>query len=124
MASLIPTMSPAEKVCNRSLATNNFISLQYCPTDGEMVAVICPKYKDRPLIGKVTEVEDRRFTVGWYVGTYSGVWKPWKGRAQGKSINYTDVLQTEDIIFRNIVFTKAMRLPPATVLALKSAYSV
>ena len=88
------------------------------------MAVVSEKYTDRPLIGKVLEVNGSKFTIGWYVGTYSGIWKTWKGRVQGKTTNFTDEIEVTDVVFRNIEFTKAMRLPPATSLALRSAYSV
>lgn len=91
---------------------------------GEFVAAVSTKYEDRPLIGKVLENTKNSAKIAWYMGTYNSVWKPWKGRSEGdrEVVHYSDEVDLCKII-KSITFTEAMRIPPATALALKKAYS-
>ena len=59
---------------------------------GELVAVMCDKFRDRPLIGSITKIREKDVEIGWYVhvGTYSGLWKKWMGQEDGKVIQITD----------------------------------
>ena len=82
------------------------------------MAVRCQKYKDRPLIGKISKVAENKITLAWYIGTYSGVWKAWKGR---KSTPITDEISLDNIV-RKITFTKSMRLPQSVIQSLKQEY--
>ena len=88
----------------------------YSVTD--FVAGKSDKYNDRPLIGQVTSINKHDITIDWFVGTYSGVWKTWRGQEGGKTVTYTamtDILQT-------VPFTKVWRLPTATIATLKNLY--
>ena len=53
---------------------------------GEYVAVKCL------LIGKITEINDINATIDWCVGTYSGIWKEWRGRKDGKAVVFSDTI--------------------------------
>ena len=89
---------------------------------GEFVAAVSIKYDDRPLIGRVLVWSANFAKIAWYMGTYNSVWKPWKGRSKGEVVHYTDEVDLCDII-KSVTFSEAMRIPPATALALKEAYS-
>ena len=89
---------------------------------GEYVAVKCKKYKDRPLIGKITTTDNVNTTIDWYVGTYSGTWKEWRGRQDGKAVVFSDNIPVKDILMK-LSFTKSMRLPSTIIPALKELYS-
>ena len=95
------------------------------PEIGENVAVICHKYRDRPLIGRVASFDHHRKDVllDWYMGTYSGSWRWWKGKKDGQMFVYTDRIPVEDIVMRHIPFSKSMRLGAATISSLKEAYA-
>lgn len=97
---------------------------QDTPNVGEIVALTCDLYEDRPLIGQILEMstKDNTIKVGWYTGTYNGQWKIWKGKQNGKTSQFTDILDKDAVIFRNIVFTEAKRLPPSVITALKAVY--
>ena len=86
-----------------------------------MVAVRSDKYSEKPLIGQVTEVNKDDITINWYIGTFSGYWKEWKGRQDGKSVIFSDTIPFKDIL-QSVSFTKTMKLPPKTVAALKELY--
>jgi len=78
--------------------TNNVIHVK----EGDFIAVRC---QERSLIGKVMEKKEQCVVMDWYIGSYSGTWREWKGRDQGKSVVFLDILKT-------VSFTKAMRLNP------------
>ena len=90
---------------------------------GMLVAVNIEKYKDRPLIGKVLEVSGDSIVLEWMVGSYSGIWKEWKGREEGEVVTYTDVITIENIVCTDIHFTPSKRLPPNIIKTLKSLYA-
>ena len=82
------------------------------------VAVTSTRYKDKPLIGLVTATETDTITIDWYIGTYSGTWKPWKGRVCGKTVTFTETIRMTDIL-QTVTFTKAMHLSSTTVSQLE-----
>ena len=86
------------------------------------MAAVSTKYDDRPLIGRVLVQNENSAKIAWYMGTYNSVWKPWKGRSEGEVVHYTDEVDLCDIVM-SITFSEAMRIPPASALALKVAYS-
>jgi len=86
-----------------------------------MVAVRSAKYTEKPLIGQVTAVNEGNITINWYIGTYSGNWKEWKGRQEGKPVIFSDSIPYKDVLL-SVSFTKSMKLPPKTVAALKELY--
>lgn len=85
------------------------------------MAVKSKKYKDRPLLGRVKEV-GTDIVIEWFMGSYSGTWKEWRGRSGGKAVTYTDSIPRKDIVHRDITFTSAMHLPAAVASTLKTKY--
>ena len=81
----------------------------------------CQKYKEWPLIGKITAVDGVNITIDWYVGTYTGTWKEWHGRKDGKAVIFSDTIPLKDILMK-VSFTKSMRLPSMIIPALKELY--
>ena len=87
------------------------------------MAVKCDKYQERPLIGKITALDHDtdNATIEWYVGTYSGMWKQWRGRKDGKPVIFSDVIPIKNILTK-VYFTKSMRLPPKLISTIKELY--
>ena len=85
--------------------------------------MISDKYHDRPLLGRVTAVKQDVVTIDWMVGSYSGVWREWRGRSEGKSVIYSDNIKVTDILLPNITFTKCQKLKQDTTMLLKELYS-
>ena len=89
------------------------------------MAVKSTKYCERPLIGKICDIDtpdSGRVEMEWMVGTYSGPWKEWKEREGGKTVVFTENISKEDIKLKNITFTPGKRVIPATIKALKALY--
>ena len=53
------------------------------------VAVTSTRYTDWTC--NCTETDN--ITIDWYIGTYSGTWKPWKGRVCGKTVTFTETIR-------------------------------
>ena len=85
------------------------------------VAVRSTLYKEKPLIGQITKTGRADIQIDWYIGTYSGTWKPWKGREGGKTVTYMETINRNDVI-RKVTFTRSMRLSTATTATLKTLY--
>ena len=81
----------------------------------------CEKFSERPLIGHITQIDDKTVNINWMIGSYSGIWKEWKGRSEGKYITFADTIPLEDVM-TPIELTKGMRLPQKTVSTLKELY--
>ena len=62
------------------------------------MALKLDKYPDRPLIGRIARIQGASIEVDWMVGTYSGQWREWKGRQDGKTIIFSDTVRRENII--------------------------
>ena len=85
------------------------------------MAVKCSQYTERPLIGCVNSVTNDGVVIDWYVGSYSGTWKAWKGRVDGKSTIFQQNVKLEDVLSK-VELSKSMRLSSKTVAALKELY--
>ena len=90
---------------------------------GECVAVLSNKYNERPLLGRVTAIFDDEIQMDWMVGTYSGMWRDWKGRVEGKPVVFCDRIKIDQVVMRSIQFTNGKRLKSDTVCELKQRYS-
>ena len=64
----------------------------------DYIAVRSVKYTEKSLMGQVTSTGLTNVSIDWYIGTYSGMWKAWKGREQGKTVTYTDIIERSDIL--------------------------
>ena len=91
---------------------------------GTTVAMYLPQYRDElPLIGKVVSVNviADQVTVHWYVGTYSGIWKPCRRRDGRNYVDWEEAI-TIVAVLCTVNLTKSFKLPKSTVLELKEAY--
>lgn len=82
------------------------------------------RYRDElPLIGKIVGIDPNasQVIVHWYVGTYSGMWKPCRRREGRNYVAWEEAIPIASVIC-TINLTKSFKLPKATVLELKEAY--
>ena len=73
---------------------------------GELIAVYTEKFTERPLIGWVTSVDSKVIKFDWMIGTYTGTWKEWRGRKEGKSVIFSDSVPLMDVLYHPIELTK------------------
>ncbi|CAB1318327.1 unnamed protein product, partial [Coregonus sp. 'balchen'] len=89
----------------------------------DVIALCCPKYKDRPQIARVIQKTNTGYRVHWMAGSYSGVWAEAKKRDGRKTVPWVDTIKESDIIYKKIALTSAHKLTNRVVHTLRSLYS-
>ncbi|XP_048450258.1 nipped-B-like protein B [Rhincodon typus] len=89
----------------------------------DVIAICCPKYKDRPQIARVVEKTSSGFSVHWMAGSYSGSWTEAKRREGRKLVPWVDSIKESDIIYKKIALTSANKLTNKVVQTLRSLYA-
>ena len=88
------------------------------PALGDFVALFVDEYEDElPQIAQLVAINESEITVNWWIGSYSGVWAPWRNR--GKTVCETFGRQC---LLTVVNFTKTNRLPKEIVLKFKNLY--
>uniref|UniRef100_A0A8C7H034 Nipped-B protein n=1 Tax=Oncorhynchus kisutch TaxID=8019 RepID=A0A8C7H034_ONCKI len=89
----------------------------------DVIALCCPKYKDRPQIARIIQKTNTGYRVQWMAGSYSGVWGEAKKRDGRKTVPWVDTIKESDIIYKKIALTSAHKLTNRVVQTLRSLYS-
>ncbi|XP_075302548.1 nipped-B-like protein isoform X3 [Opisthocomus hoazin] len=89
----------------------------------DVIAICCPKYKDRPQIARVVQKTSNGFSVQWMAGSYSGSWTEAKRRDGRKLVPWVDTIKESDIIYKKIALTSANKLTTKVVQTLRSLYA-
>lgn len=77
------------------------------PRKGELVALCCKKYNERPQIAKVLSSSAHKVKVRWYDGSWSKKWVVYtylQGRPQRK-VPWDEEVDINDIVSTNIKLT-------------------
>ncbi|XP_055017345.1 nipped-B-like protein A isoform X2 [Boleophthalmus pectinirostris] len=89
----------------------------------DVIALHCPKYKDRPQIARVVQKSSHGYTVNWMAGSYSGPWAEAKKRDGRKLVPWVDTIKESDIIYKKIALTSNHKLSNKVVQTLRSLYA-
>ncbi|XP_069819184.1 nipped-B-like protein isoform X2 [Dendropsophus ebraccatus] len=89
----------------------------------DVIAICCPKYKDRPQIAKVVQKTSHGFSVQWMAGSYSGTWAEAKRRDGRKLVPWVDTIKESDIIYKKIALTSGNKLTNKVAQTLRSLYA-
>ncbi|XP_040434330.1 nipped-B-like protein isoform X5 [Falco naumanni] len=89
----------------------------------DVIAICCPKYKDRPQIARVVQKTSNGFSVQWMAGSYSGSWTEAKRRDGRKLVPWVDTIKESDIIYKKIALTSANKLTNKVVQTLRLLYA-
>ncbi|XP_075875687.1 nipped-B-like protein A isoform X2 [Nelusetta ayraudi] len=89
----------------------------------DVIALCCPKYKDRPQIARVMQRTPNGYTIHWMAGSYSGPWAEAKKRDGRKLVPWVDTIKESDIIFKKIALTSNHKLSNKVVQTLRSLYA-
>nr|XP_060617388.1 nipped-B-like protein isoform X4 [Anolis sagrei ordinatus] len=89
----------------------------------DVIAICCPKYKDRPQIARVVQKTSHGFSVQWMAGSYSGSWTEAKRRDGRKLVPWVDTIKESDILYKKIALTSANKLTNKVVQTLRSLYA-
>uniref|UniRef100_A0A3B3Q6V8 Nipped-B protein n=1 Tax=Paramormyrops kingsleyae TaxID=1676925 RepID=A0A3B3Q6V8_9TELE len=89
----------------------------------DVIAICCPKYKDRPQIARVIQKTSNGYSVHWMAGSYSGAWAEAKKRDGRKLVPWVDTIKESDIIYKKISLTSSHKLTNKVVQILRSLYA-
>ncbi|XP_056127240.1 nipped-B-like protein B isoform X1 [Rhinichthys klamathensis goyatoka] len=89
----------------------------------DVIAICCPKYKDRPQIARVIQKTSTGYSIRWMAGSYSGTWAEAKKRDGRKLVPWVDTIKESDIIYKKIALTSAHKLTNKVVQTLRSLYA-
>ncbi|XP_061216321.1 nipped-B-like protein isoform X2 [Neopsephotus bourkii] len=89
----------------------------------DVIAICCPKYKDRPQIARVVQKTSNGFSIQWMAGSYSGSWTEAKRRDGRKLVPWVDTIKESDIIYKKISLTSANKLTTKVVQTLRLLYA-
>lgn len=89
----------------------------------DVVAICCPKYKDRPQIARVIEKTKHGYSIHWMTGSYSGPWAVAKKRDGRKKVPWVDTIKESDIIYKKISLTSGQKLTNRVAQTLRALYA-
>lgn len=89
----------------------------------DVVAICCPKYKDRPQIARVIEKTKHGYSIHWMTGSYSGPWAVAKKRDGRKKVPWVDTIKESDIIYKKISLTNGQKLTNRVAQTLRALYA-
>ncbi|XP_058473856.1 nipped-B-like protein B isoform X2 [Solea solea] len=89
----------------------------------DVIAICCPKYKDRPQIARVIQKTKSGYSIHWMSGTYSGPWTVAKKRDGRKKVPWVDTIKESDIIYKKIPLTSGQKLTNKVAQTLRALYA-
>uniref|UniRef100_A0A667YCQ4 Uncharacterized protein n=2 Tax=Myripristis murdjan TaxID=586833 RepID=A0A667YCQ4_9TELE len=89
----------------------------------DVIAICCPKYKDRPQIARVIRKTSSGYSIHWMAGSYSGPWAEAKKRDGRKLVPWVDTIKESDIIYKKIALTSGHKLTNRVAQNLRALYA-
>ncbi|XP_066509612.1 nipped-B-like protein A [Hoplias malabaricus] len=89
----------------------------------DIVAVLCPRYRERPQLVRIVQRSGDSYSVHWMVGSYSGPWTEAKRRDGRKLVPWTETVQDSDIVYKKITLTSGNKLGHKLAQTLRGIYS-
>ena len=88
---------------------------------GDLVALMCTKYNERPQIGKIIKIS-KDATIKWFDGTWNSKWRVYTYKVGKKTMVWEEEVKVKDILTNEVFFTPAMRLPVTIKQKLQNLY--
>lgn len=89
----------------------------------DVIAICCPKYKDRPQLARVIQKTKTGYSVHWMSGTYSGTWVEAKKKDGRKKVPCVDTIKESDIIYKKISLKSGHKLTNKLAHKLRALYA-
>uniref|UniRef100_A0A672P0H4 Nipped-B protein n=1 Tax=Sinocyclocheilus grahami TaxID=75366 RepID=A0A672P0H4_SINGR len=89
----------------------------------DIIAIHCPKYRDRPQIARVIQRNGDGYRIHWMAGSYSSSWAEAKRRDGRKLVPWVDSIRETDIIYKKIILTSGNKLNHKVAQTLRSLYA-
>ena len=92
--------------------------------EGQLVALCCPHYNERPQIGEAMaySAAGDKVHIKWYDGTWSSKWRVYTYIKNRKKVAWEEDIAINQIIKRNIKLTPSGKLGLRTREELKELY--
>ena len=93
------------------------------PKEGEVIALCCPQYIERPQIAKVLKINtDGTLHVEWYDGKWSGKWKTYTYYQGRRKVAWEEDVHKKFVTMRGVNFSSSGWLSANTKAQLKQLY--
>ncbi|XP_061789742.1 nipped-B-like protein B isoform X1 [Nerophis lumbriciformis] len=89
----------------------------------DVIALCCPKYKERPQIARVVQKTPSGYTIHWMAGSYSGPWAEAKKREGRRLVPWVDTIKESDILYKKLALTSNHKLSNKIGQTLRSLYA-
>lgn len=89
----------------------------------DMVAILCPQYKDRPQIARVVQRTADGYSIQWLSGSYNSQWTEAKRREGRKLVPWLDTIKESDIIYKKLPLTASNKLTHKVAQTLRALYA-
>ncbi|KAK9532406.1 hypothetical protein VZT92_009788 [Zoarces viviparus] len=89
----------------------------------DIIAIWCPKYKDRPQIARVIQRIKTGYSIHWMTGSYSSSWVEVRKREGRKKVPWVDTIKESDIIYKKIPLTSGHKLTNKVAQTLRALYA-
>ena len=99
-----------------------FILVQSIIQEGELVALCCPQYNERPQIGEALSCSGDKVHLKWYDGTWTSKWKVYTYIKNRKKVAWEEEVDIHHIVKRHIKLTPSGKLGVKVKEELKNLY--
>ncbi|XP_065107080.1 nipped-B-like protein A isoform X1 [Paramisgurnus dabryanus] len=89
----------------------------------DIIAIHCPKYRDRPQIARVIQRNSDGYSIHWMAGSYSSPWSEAKRRDGRKLVPWVDTIRETDIIYKKVTLTSGNKLTNKMAQTLRALYA-
>ncbi|KAL2091754.1 hypothetical protein ACEWY4_011552 [Coilia grayii] len=89
----------------------------------DVVAILCPQYKDRPQIARVVQKTSGGYSIHWMTGAYNSPWTEAKRREGRKQVPWLDTIKESDIIYKKLPLTASKKLTHKVAQTLRTLYA-
>ena len=89
----------------------------------DIVAIHCPRYKDRPQLARVIQRTAEGYSVQWMAGSYSSPWNEAKRREGRKLTPWMETIRDSDIVYKKVTLTSGNKLSHKLAQTLRGVYA-
>ena len=89
----------------------------------DVVAILCPQYKDRPQLARVVQRTSSGYNIRWLSGSYNSSWTEAKRREGRKLVPWLDTIKESDIIYKKLPLTASNKLTHKLAQTLRVLYA-
>ncbi|XP_036454156.1 nipped-B-like protein A [Colossoma macropomum] len=89
----------------------------------DIIAIHCPRYRDRPQLARVIQRISEGYSVQWMAGSYSSPWSEAKRRDGRKLVPWMETIRESDIVYKKITLTSGNKISHKLAQTLRGIYA-